>query len=175
VSSVWLYSDPHFYHKGMTVFTNEDGSKLRPWTDHEEMTEDLIRWYNEVVKPEDKVYFLGDVCMRKPEFNKVMPRLMGDKVLIKGNHDTLDLKEYVKYFRDIRSYHIMDRMLLSHIPVSTESKGRFKANIHGHTHSNFVRMNSNTEVDPWYINVCVEQTNWRPILFEEVRKKAGVT
>jgi len=153
----------------MTVFTDDDGKKIRPWTDPEEMTEDLIRWYNETVTPEDKVYFLGDVCMTKPQLNKVMPRLMGDKVLIKGNHDTLELKEYVKYFRDIRAYHIMDKVLLSHMPVSFDSRARFIANVHGHTHTNDVR-DEHRHLVPWYINVCVEKTNYRPILWNDVRK-----
>ncbi len=97
-----------------------------------------------------------------------MAKLNGDKVLIKGNHDILKLKDYLKYFRDIRAYHVMDRMILSHIPVHPGSKGRFRANIHGHTHANRV-LGPDGEPDPWYIPVSVEHTGYRPVLFERIR------
>ncbi|MGA1873758.1 MAG: hypothetical protein ACMUHY_08805, partial [Thermoplasmatota archaeon] len=44
-----------------------------------------------------------------------------DKVLIKGNHDIFKLTDYTKYFRDIRGYHVMNGLILSHIPISKDS------------------------------------------------------
>lgn len=175
--SIFLVSDTHFGHKGVTHFLKEDGTKLRPWDNPDEMDEALVQYWNEIVKPKDKVYHLGDVVINRKAL-KTLALLNGDKVLIKGNHDNFHLDEYMPYFRDIRAYHVMDKMILSHIPVHPESKGRFAANIHGHLHANRVRKaigfdqetNSiiyDKEIDPWYFNVSVEQTNFRPILFEE--------
>lgn len=176
MKTTWLYSDPHFGHKGVTEFLNSDGTKLRPWDNVEEMDEDLIENYNNLVGPTDRVYFLGDVVINR-RCLVTLDRLNGDKVLIRGNHDIFKLSDYLKHFRDVRAYHVMDRHIMAHIPIHPDSKRRFKAQIHGHLHSNLVmKRDPNTYTyeamipDPWYINVCVERTNWKPIPFEEVRK-----
>ena len=99
-----------------------------------------------------------------------------DLVLIKGNHDVEDLKLYSQYFRDIRAYHIMDNYLLSHIPIHPESLSRWKGNWHGHTHANSVTLAMPPayrpgQIDPRYMSLCVEQTDYRPILFERARDR----
>lgn len=164
--SVFLVSDTHFGHAGVCRFLRDDGAtKLRPWDDPAEMDEAMVELWNQTVKPNDKVYHLGDVVINRRAL-QILHRLNGDKVLIKGNHDIFKLHDYTEHFRDIRGYHVMNNMILSHIPVHAESKGRFSANIHGHTHANRVKVQGN--IDPWYHCVCVEQTSYRPILFEEV-------
>ncbi len=166
MTTIFLVSDTHFGHAGVCRFTDSTtGEKIRPWTDPNEMDEEMVKRWNETVRPNDKVYHLGDVVINRKALS-IMERLNGDKVLIKGNHDIFKLEDYVKYFRDIRAYHVMDNMILSHIPVHPDSKGRFRANIHGHTHTNKVP-------DPWYQCVCVEQTDFRPISFEEIRKRVN--
>lgn len=165
--SVFLVSDTHFGHAGVCRFTCDDGfTKIRPWTDPDTMDKDMIEYWNDTVKPTDKVYHLGDVVINRKAL-AVMPKLHGDKVLIKGNHDIFKLSDYLPHFRDIRGYHVMDGFILSHIPVHSESKGRFRGNIHGHLHTNRVKTVDGI-VDPWYHSVCVEQTDFRPILFERV-------
>lgn len=160
--TVFLTSDTHFGHWGVCKFLRRDGTKLRPWNTPEEMDEALVANWNAVVKPTDKVYHLGDVVINKKAL-KTLERLNGDKLLIKGNHDIFRLSEYSVYFRDIRAYHVMDKHILSHIPVHESQFPRFRANIHGHLHSNVLP-------DSRYINVCVEQTNFTPIPWETVRQ-----
>src|SRR5690606_4937366 len=120
--SVYLVSDTHFGHAGVCRFTKADGSKLRPWDDPKLMDEDMVQLWNQTVKPEDKVYHLGDVVINRRAL-QIMHRLNGDKVLIKGNHDIFKLVDYTKYFRDIRAYHIMDNLILSHIPIHPQQQG----------------------------------------------------
>ena len=170
--SVFLTSDTHFGHAGVCRFTHQEtGKKIRPWTDPQEMDEEMVKRWNETVKPNDKVYHLGDVVINRKALS-ILHRLNGDKVLIKGNHDIFKLEDYLPHFRDIRGYHVMNNMVLSHIPVHSDSKGRFAANIHGHLHTNRVmKMHGDVrtnQLDPWYFNVGVEQTDFRPILFEDV-------
>lgn len=177
--SVFLVSDTHFGHAGVCRFTLDDGvTKLRPWTDPEEMDEDMVRMWNETVKPTDKVYHLGDVVINRRAL-KIMHRLNGDKVLIRGNHDIFRDDEYREHFRELRAYHVMNGMILSHIPIHESSLGRFGVNIHGHLHANRVRkplkvdvrtgtVVYSNEIDVRYHCVCVEQTDFRPILFEDV-------
>ena len=181
--SVFLVSDTHFGHAGVCRFTRNDGvTKLRPWDSAEEMDEFMVAAWNDRVRPTDKVYHLGDVVINRRALS-IMSRLNGDKVLIRGNHDIFRDDEYRKYFRELRAYHVMNGMILSHIPIHEESLGRFGVNIHGHLHANRV-MRYKTfedgvipsipltqEIDVRYHCVCVEQTDFAPILFEDVIKR----
>lgn len=157
----WLIADPHFFHKGMCVFTRYDGSKLRPWDDVHKMTFDMMALWNETVAPNDKVYCLGDMVF-KSQHLYIFDQLHGRKVLIKGNHDNLKLSQYQKYFYDVRAYHVLDRILLSHIPIHPESLSRYRGNVHGHLHYN--KLN-----DPRYLCVSVEHTDYKPVDFQKVR------
>ena len=180
--SVFLVSDTHFGHTGVCRFTRNDGEKLRPWTDPDEMDEAMVKAWNERVKPTDKVYHLGDVVINRKALS-IMRRLNGDKVLIRGNHDIFKDEDYRAHFRELRAYHVMNGMILSHIPLHSDSLGRFGVNIHGHTHANRVKkargVDAKTgtvlygdEIDPRYHCVCVEQTpDFAPILFEDVIKR----
>ena len=179
--ATFLYSDPHFGHAGVCRFLREDGSKLRPWNDPAEMDEELVKRFNERVRPNDKCYFLGDVVINRKAL-PTMARLNGDKVLIRGNHDIFRDDEYRQYFRELRAYHVMNGMILSHIPVHEASLGRFGTNIHGHLHASRVKrargVNAKTgevlygtEIDPRYWCACVEQTDFAPILLDDVYKR----
>lgn len=180
--SVFLTSDTHFGHAGVCKFTESDGvTKIRPWTDPAEMDEEMIKRWNDRVRPNDKVYHLGDVVINRKSLS-TLARLNGDKVLIRGNHDIFRDEEYRVYFRELRAYHVMNGMILSHIPVHEASLGRFGVNIHGHLHTNRVKKARgidaktgatlySTENDVRYHCVCVEQTDFTPILFEDVIKR----
>ena len=174
--AVFLVSDTHFGHAGVCRFTRNDGvTKLRPWTDPDEMDEFMVAAWNERVRPNDKVYHLGDVVINRKSLT-IMNRLNGDKVLIRGNHDIFKDEDYTPYFRSLRGYHVMNGMILSHIPVHPESLGRFGVNIHGHLHANRVMLPGfngkiTDIIDTRYHCVCVEQTDFAPILFEDVIKR----
>jgi calcineurin-like phosphoesterase family protein len=140
------------------------------------MDEAMVKAWNERVKPTDKVYHLGDVVINRKALG-IMRRLNGDKVLIRGNHDIFRDDEYREHFRELRAYHVMNGMILSHIPLHPESLGRFGVNIHGHLHANRVMLPGfngkiTDIVDTRYHCVCVEQTpDFAPILFEDVIKR----
>jgi calcineurin-like phosphoesterase family protein len=167
--AVFLVSDTHFGHTGVCRFTRDDGvTKLRPWDDADEMDEEMVRRWNDRVRPNDKVYHLGDVVINRKSLS-IMSRLNGDKVLIRGNHDIFKDTDYREHFRELRAYHVMNGMILSHIPIHPESLSRFGTNIHGHLHANRVMLDD--KIDPRYHCVCVEQTDYTPILFEDVIKR----
>ena len=181
--AVFLVSDTHFGHAGVCRFTRNDGvTKLRPWTDPAEMDEAMVKAWNERVKPTDKVYHLGDAVINRKAL-KTLHRLNGDKVLIRGNHDIFRDTDYTPYFRELRAYHVMNGMILSHIPLHEDSLGRFGTNIHGHLHAGRVkrargvdaktgRVLYSNENDVRYHNVSVEQLpDFAPILFEDVIRR----
>lgn len=163
---VFLISDTHFGHYGVCKFLNQDGSKMRPWDNPEEMDEAMIQYWNETVSPKDTVYHLGDYVINRRAM-KTASQLHGRKCLIKGNHDIFKLNEYSEHFYDIRAYHVISGMILSHVPVHDSQFYRFSCNVHGHLHSKRV-LTQNGDIDSRYLSVCVEHTNYRPILLDEV-------
>lgn len=180
MSTTFLISDTHFGHWGVCKFMHHNGvDKLRPWDNPNEMDEAMVERWNAIVKPADKVYHLGDVVINRKAL-KTVQRLNGDKVLIKGNHDIFRLNDYLDAgFRDVRAYHVMNGMILSHIPVHDNQLYRFGTCIHGHLHSNRVmkprgveaktgKILYSDEIDSKYHSVCVEHTNFAPISFDDV-------
>ena len=161
--NTFLISDTHFFHDNILTFKREDGTPLRDFSSMKHMMQFMVDQWNSVVKPGDKVYHLGDTAFKNAGSLRVFADLHGDKVLIKGNHDVLKPAQYLSYFRDIRAYHVLDKILLAHIPIHPDSLARWKGQVHGHTHNNNLK-------DKRYFNVSVENINYTPIPFEEVRK-----
>lgn len=161
----FLISDTHFGHHDILTFKNQDGSLLRDgFYNIQHHDEVLIDNWNKTVSPNDKVYHLGDVGFKKwSALSTVLSRLNGTKVLIKGNHDNFKASQYLQYFKDIRAYHVLDKCILSHVPIHPDSLARWKLNFHGHTHGNNLP-------DKRYVNLSVEQINYTPVNFEELRE-----
>jgi len=141
------------------------------FTDHEHMVETLITNYNKVVSPRDIVWFLGDICFDN-EACAIISKLHGDKRLVLGNHDTdrkCDIEQLVLAFDQVHGLVTYKDVWLSHAPIHpAELRGRF--NVHGHMHEAIVN-------DPRYFNVCVEHTEYAPMLYTEIieRLKSGKT
>ena len=165
MANVFAVSDHHFGHANILKFTkNDEGELLRPgFADVEEMNEFMIEKHNSVVRPNDKVYFGGDIAMN-PNFVKLVERMNGHKRLILGNHDHGKVKLYTPYFEAFYSSRLLDRMLFTHIPVHPSSIGKSIANVHGHTHGQH-------KFGPKYFDVSVEAINYTPISLEEIKKR----
>lgn len=182
MAKTWLYSDPHFYHNNITTFRGYDGERIRPlWNegDGDTMTEDLIRWYNELVSDDDRVYILGDVAFSARRMRDSVGRLKGRKVLIKGNHDPDKHRDmYTELFDDVRAVVVKKGFVMTHVPLHPQCLERWGLNIHGHLHANRITNGPLGEpyspVDRRYRCVCVEQTNFRPILLDTVLEEAGI-
>ncbi len=56
--NIFIVSDTHFSHRGIVQFLRADGQKERPWNNIEEMDEALVKNWNSVVRPKDKIYHL---------------------------------------------------------------------------------------------------------------------
>jgi calcineurin-like phosphoesterase family protein len=163
---LFVISDTHFGHKGIIEFRREDGSLIRPFGSLEAMHDRIVREWNSVVRPGDRVYHLGDVAFGKKHL-ALLNRCNGRKHLIKGNHDIYPIKEYLKYFYEVSACRRFDEGILTHIPVHPDELHRFKINVHGHTHDRMID-------DARYINVCVEQINYAPVPIDVVWQWAGM-
>ena len=174
----FVISDHHLGHtNSWEKFKLADGSPLRPFASNEEMNETMIERHNAKVKEHDTVYFLGDVVINK-KYLELVKRMNGRKILIRGNHDIFKDEEYREVgFQQIHGVRVfVDKFILSHIPLHPDCvTERFRVNVHGHLHANQIMGWSkhgwaeDIEVpDPRYLCVCVEQTNFTPLHFDEV-------
>ncbi len=190
MSEIFYTSDLHWGHEATcTKFTRNDGTPLRPFSCAQEMDEEMIRRWNATVSPNDKVYVLGDVAMRNQHL-KTMGRVNGKKTLIRGNHDIFDIRDYLKYFSEVHAIRYPDtrEFVMTHIPLHPDSvRERYKYNIHGHLHANRVTIEVERTIrkyadgsfdsdvvrviDPMYLNVCVEHTDYTPISHDEVLRR----
>lgn len=170
----WVIADTHFSHAGVCNFLREDGSKLRPWDNPDDMDRDMVQYWNALVPDKDRVYVLGDVAINKRGL-EVLGACNGKKILVKGNHDIFKLRDYLPFFEDIRACVVRNfnngesRAILTHIPIHTDSVERFSLNIHGHLHERVVKTPEGTP-DPRYACVSVERINFAPRLLEDVMK-----
>ena len=189
MSETFYSSDLHWGHEATcTKFVRADGSPLRPFSCAQEMDEEMVRRWNSKVGPNDKVYVLGDVAMKQQHL-RTMDRVHGRKTLIRGNHDIFHVKDYLKHFTEVHAVRYVEsrEFVMTHIPLHPDSvRERYKYNVHGHLHANRVmtdvpyqdhdgpggsgplRTFSRRGIDPMYLNVCVEQTDFTPLSHDEV-------
>lgn len=165
MKDIYVISDTHFGHNNILGFTREDGTKLREFGCVEDMDEYMVARWNEVVRPQDIVYHLGDVAMKRKSIATV-GRCNGHKRLITGNHDIYDMKDYLPFFEKIMGFRKIEELIFTHIPIHPESLRHNWINVHGHVHNNVER----NHFGPRYLNVSVEVIDWRPVHLDVVRQ-----
>lgn len=135
--TIYFTSDTHFHHKNILNF--ED----RPYNSTEEMTEGMIKLWNDQVEDNDIVYHLGDLCLGSLEQTiNVLQQLKGKIILIKGNHDFSKHYKKINQLGLLHDYHEVgttlkyqkQQMWLTHYPFEIGLRPR-KWSIHGHIHS----------------------------------------
>jgi len=171
MSTRWICSDHHLFHENILKFC----AKQRPFDSVDEMNEVIIERHNSLVKPNDHVFFVGDVVFGDANSNlaerlSIVERMNGIKHLIGGNHDKLRsaINEYLKYFESIEAYREFghNKDICSHYPVHTQQlEERYKFNVHGHLHDIVLD-------DPRYINICLDNRDLYPTSWEQVREEA---
>lgn len=176
--TLWFSSDHHFDQASLfEKFVTGDGTKVRDFSNLEEMNERMVEEHNKRVRPQDHWYCLGDFAMEKDSIGKWAPRLNGHKRIILGNHDIYPVEVYLKAgFKKVCAIRMFDLMWFTHMPVAPWSINTMRANVHGHSHR--ARPLFYTAVDPSapegfqtpkrYINISVENTNYRPVSLEEL-------
>ena len=177
MSNTWVISDTHFGHVNILNFRDSNtGKYVRPdFSDVTEMNEVMIQRWNQVVRPNDVIYHLGDVFMGdKESFKKIWDRLQGRKRLIVGNHDDIPYLVKGGFFERVYMWKTFNeqRLLMSHVPLQWQSlemgapgSGKFFLNVHGHIHQN-------ESPDGLYFNVSVENIGYHPISLESLQKIA---
>jgi calcineurin-like phosphoesterase family protein len=156
MNRVFVIGDTHFGHKKIIEYEAE----TRPFATIEEHDAELVRRWNATVNPNDTVWHLGDVLFGLDAF-ATLSLLNGTKKLVMGNHDRYSIDLYREHFSQVVGVAELRGCILTHVPVHPAQFGRYKANIHGHLHSNKLD-------DARYINVSAEHTGLAPMLLDTV-------
>lgn len=170
----WFTSDQHFWHKRICEYSN------RPFSSVEEMNEALIERHNLVVKPNDRVFHLGDVGFcNSTKLAEIVRRLNGKKYLVLGNHD-LSQSAMLRAGFSIVSKEIQTRFaeneapwLLSHYPYTADERHGSKYQdlcpqdnglwlLHGHVHELWKQKGRQ-------INVGVDVWDYSPVHITAIR------
>lgn len=156
MSNVWFCSDLHLGHKNIGKFraplvnsTEENNTRI------------INEWKTHVTK-RDIVFVLGDFCFDKELYDSL--DLPGEKkILIRGNHDRFQTKQYLTFFDEIEGIVKYKGIWLTHAPIHVDEL-RGKVNLHGHVHYNSIGFDGIDELtgeqdrfsDDRYFNCCPE-------------------
>ena len=175
MKNIWFTSDTHFYHQNIIKYCD------RPYKYAEEMTESLIKIWNETVGDNDDVYHLGDFAFCGPDKAEgVICRLKGRKHLLRGNHDHKNvlkkLEPHLAWIKDTYMLKVQDPqpqfgsktqlIWLSHYAHRVwpqEHYGTYM--LYGHSHGTL-----KDDSDTLSIDVGVDCFNYRPVSYEEVKQ-----
>lgn len=157
MSKVYVIADTHFGHRNICKYRTQ-------FTSPKEHDDFVISNYNSIITKCDTVYFLGDIAFSKEAADR-LDTMPGYKILVLGNHDTDRSSEESRYLIDKfdRVYGSLNKKgcWWTHIPIHPEElRGKF--NIHGHTHNATLQ-------DPRYVNVSLENCNYFPVDFTEIK------
>lgn len=165
MSEIWFTSDTHFYHRRVIEYCD------RPYSSVEEMNEDLIKKYNELVKSGDTVYHLGDFSFGDKEKTiKIINRLNGQKHIILGNHDKVIKGEVAAKFASVSNYKEIKgpdkrKIILCHYAFRVwNGSHRGSYNLYGHSHGSL------EDLGIKQMDVGVDTNNMKPYHMDEVVK-----
>lgn len=151
MNNVWFCSDLHWGHKNIEKFRNACGI-----TSEQHNREKIQKDWIKCVRKDDSVYVLGDAAFTEETVHD-FGRLPGRKFLVRGNHDKLDTRTYLKYFEHVYGIIKYKEFWLTHAPVHPEEL-RGKVNLHGHVHFSSIRypFEEGQPLDRRYFNCCPE-------------------
>lgn len=163
MSNTWFSSDLHFDHQNILTYCPD-----RPWSNAKQMNSGLIKNFNELVRPEDDLWILGDFrpfdgSSSVQALRHFTRRLNGRKHLIVGNHDEKNVMDYVNAgFLTVHSWYKLEEFNLIHDPAACIC-GPDQKWLYGHLHQNTVAGKN-------LLNVGVDRWKMKPVSIEQVRK-----
>jgi calcineurin-like phosphoesterase family protein len=146
----------------------------RPFATKDEMDATMIARWNEIVRPQDEVWHLGDfaVGVQRVRVEALLAQLHGVKHLVTGNNDP-DTTTGARGWASVQPYaEVMEegtRLVLCHYPFrSWHDSGRGSWNLHGHSHGRMVPL-------PRQQDVGVDVFDFRPVTFAQAQARRKAT
>lgn len=176
---LWVTSDIHLQHKNIIKYCS------RPFQTVDEMDEQIIKNWNEVVKKNDTVFIIGDVGFGNVDkLCEKIKRLNGKKILIVGNHDRdyLANETFTSLFAAIHEQVYIKvgdtNIYINHFPFTCfdGSYGGLSATwqLFGHCHS-FpgslgMDMDRLGHLFPTQYDVGMDNNHYMPVSFERIQE-----
>ena len=165
---VYFTSDLHLGHEAVVRMQN------RPYANADEMNRSLIINYNSLVRDNDTVYLLGDICFRigVDKANELIASMKGKKYLIRGNHDKKYDESLFEAVRDFMSISVNGYNLsLMHYPMLSWPKSHYGSlMLHGHIHSDGVYNLENLEAGIRRYDVGVDANGYYPVSMDQIER-----
>ena len=151
----WIISDTHFFHEKIKEYEG------RP----DNFDELIIKYWKEMVKPDDLIIHLGDVSFKGHQ--SPIKDLPGKKILVRGNHDPKSFLWYIKdgfdFCCDSFSLKYYGRnILFTHKPIVYVPVS-YDLNIHGHVHTKRKSL-----VIEKQVAVRLEENEYKPVLLSSL-------
>jgi calcineurin-like phosphoesterase family protein len=166
--NTFFVADYHFDHANIIKYCK------RPFKSVDEMNEIMLQRYNETVKDDSTVFFLGDLAFGKGARSNLwwLKQLKGNIIFIKGNHDNgLSPKNVPNFYTEYTFIeHGSVSFELTHYPIPRIYGPIFGWNIHGHHHNNMPEIYPLVNPTNKTINVGVELIDYRPISFTKIKE-----
>jgi calcineurin-like phosphoesterase family protein len=165
---IWFTSDWHLDHANILDFEKQRRKLSKKISQFNDI---IIKRCNEKVKPEDTLYFLGDLSLRNsdnwPWYKRKLDKTNGSKHLILGNHDKLNPFLYVDCgFLSVHTALFVEEFCCMHDPAISVALPEDQWCLCGHVHSVF-RWATGRKV----LNVGIDVNDYYPISIEQIRKE----
>lgn len=164
--TIWFTSDTHFNHAKIIEYCN------RPFASVSDMNFALTRAWQDAVKPDDEIYFLGDFCIGRESYAlDILQMLPGTKHLIAGNHDGKKIRDAGLWY-SVQDYmelkHEGQLLVMAHYPFAVWNRSHYGSfNLHGHSHGTFKTNNARQ------IDVGVDCWGYAPASLEQILARGG--
>lgn len=150
---IFFTSDLHLNHANILKY-----QPLRQGKNVDEMNNIIINNWNSVVTNRDTVYVLGDVVFGANNthiYIYILSRLNGQKILIKGNHDS-NSTNLNSYFAHVKDYYELDydfgdihkqKIVMCHYAFKVWNKSHYGSwNLYGHSHGTLAPVGKQLDV-----------------------------
>ena len=191
MTKIYFTSDCHFNHTNIMKYSGRNFYNIG------EMNDELIFQHNELVKPNDIVYNLGDFTFQSVEGAvNILKQLNGRHRFIRGNHDSWLFDKSSNDFNALRAVH--DELLrqgsskekvewiqdyyefrdngtlycLMHFPLFTwHHSYKGSINLYGHCHAGIEHMVFGRQMDVGVDNAYRLHKSYRPFSIEEITER----
>jgi len=177
--NIYFTSDAHFFHSNIIKYDN------RPFKDVYEMNDTIVENWNDKVKKDDVVFYLGDLSFEAGgrKTSELVHDLNGTIHYIMGNHDHFRDIRALDRFESINDYvelSVLDedanrgrqQIMMSHYAMLNWDKSHHSSiHLHGHEHHHLVK-NPNYS---WYykhkvLDVGCNGWNYTPLSYQEIKE-----
>jgi calcineurin-like phosphoesterase family protein/2'-5' RNA ligase len=159
---IYFFSDAHFDHKNIIKYCN------RPFSSTLEMNQTLVGNWQDIVRDNDTVFFLGDMAYGRDRktIDYWLGKLPGKVSYIRGNHDT----DIINRANVIHSHYGIKyndyQFLLMHDPHRPNGYDGWI--IHGDKHNNSLQDHPFINQKNKTVNVCAELVGYTPLNLDEI-------